>query len=69
MSNECPYCSKVFHSGICPKVKSIEYYPNGTIKMVEFKEEYPIFPETKEEEFLDKNQMKYLKEFYTKKGY
>ena len=36
----CPYCSSdnclVYHSGKCPKVKSIEYYPDGTIKKVEF---------------------------------
>ena len=36
----CPYCSsegcQVYHVGICPKVKSIEYYENGTIKKVEF---------------------------------
>ncbi len=38
----CPYCSgehqKIDHGGPCPKVKSIEYYPDGTIKKVEFKE-------------------------------
>jgi hypothetical protein len=37
----CPYCSQypysfVVHSGKCPKVKSIEYHNNGTIKKVEF---------------------------------
>jgi hypothetical protein len=38
----CPYCSSggytVFHSGACPRIKSIEYYQNGTIKKVEFNE-------------------------------
>ena len=38
----CPYCSsdsmQVYHSGKCPKVKAIEYYSNGTVKKVEFKE-------------------------------
>ncbi len=38
----CPYCSsnsiQVYHSGKCPKVKSIEYHPDGTIKKVEFVE-------------------------------
>ena len=39
----CPYCSGppstyVFHTGKCPKVKAIEYHPNGTIKRIEFKE-------------------------------
>ena len=36
----CPYCSnngiKISHSGICPKVKAIEYYQNGSQKRVEF---------------------------------
>lgn len=37
----CPHCSNppshyVYHDGKCPKVKSIEYYPNGTIKRIEF---------------------------------
>ena len=38
----CPWCSKglgpVYHSGKCPKVKSVEYYPNGSVKKIEFKE-------------------------------
>ena len=38
----CPYCShdgcKVYHYGVCPKVKAIEYYPDGTIKRIEYKE-------------------------------
>ena len=36
----CPWCSdehtKVYHVGPCPRVKAIEYYPNGTIKRIEF---------------------------------
>ena len=36
----CPYCSGdgdyIYHSGVCPKIKEIEYYPNGTIKKVTF---------------------------------
>lgn len=39
----CPYCSSginmAYHSGKCPKVKSIEYHPNGTTKKVEFHDE------------------------------
>lgn len=39
----CPYCSnswiRVDHDGICPKVKSIEYYPDGTVKRVELRDE------------------------------
>ena len=38
--NACPHCSgdfqKVFHSGKCPKIKAVEYYPNGTIKRIEY---------------------------------
>lgn len=38
----CPYCSNehnfIYHQGVCPKVKSIEYYENGTTKKVEFHE-------------------------------
>jgi len=38
----CPYCSTpnnyVYHYGPCPKIKSIEYYPSGTIKKIEYKD-------------------------------
>jgi hypothetical protein len=38
----CPYCSseanQIYHSGKCPKVKTIEYYENGAVKKVEFLE-------------------------------
>ena len=40
MDGICPYCSSgttaVYHSGKCPKVKSIEYYENGRVKKVNF---------------------------------
>ena len=32
----CRWCGNVMHMGECPRVKVIEYYPNGTIKRVEF---------------------------------
>jgi hypothetical protein len=42
LAGACPYCSsnsvQVYHTGKCPKVKSIEYYPDGSIKKVEFNE-------------------------------
>ena len=42
-NDACPHCSgafsQVFHGGRCPQVKSIEYYPNGSIKKVEFNNE------------------------------
>lgn len=41
--NGCPYCNNgifaVYHRGICPKVKSIEYFPDGRTKKVEFKDD------------------------------
>ena len=34
----CPYCGPAtYHSGVCPKVKRIEYYPTGGIKSVELR--------------------------------
>ena len=40
MGDGCPYCSsescQVYHQGKCPKVKSIEYHEDGTVKRVEF---------------------------------
>lgn len=41
----CPWCSQpsfgswVYHGGHCPKVKSIEYHPKGSVKRVEFHDE------------------------------
>ena len=38
----CPYCSNppyhfVYHAGTqCPKIKAIEYYPDGRVKRIEF---------------------------------
>ncbi len=36
----CPYCSSpgqwTIHPGVCPKIRAKEYYPNGTLKRVEF---------------------------------
>ncbi len=38
--NRCRWCSNdyqsIFHGGPCPKVKKIRYYPNGTVREVEF---------------------------------
>ena len=41
MPGYCPYCSNhpysyMVHQGICPRIQSIEYYPNGKIHKVEF---------------------------------
>jgi len=37
---QCPYCGGWPHQRIeqCPAIKSIEYYPDGTIKIVEKKD-------------------------------
>ena len=39
----CPWCSSTysatFHSGRCPKVRAIEYHPDGRVKRVEFNPE------------------------------
>lgn len=44
---KCPWCSGangyvIHNSGVCPKVKAIEYHPNGSIKRVEFKTEQSV---------------------------
>lgn len=41
-TGSCPYCSRgdyyVYHyGGVCPKVRAIEYHPDGTVKKVEFR--------------------------------
>lgn len=40
-SNSCQHCGN-WHSGICPKVKAIEYYNDGTIKRVEYFGNEPV---------------------------
>lgn len=32
----CRWCGYVQHMGVCPRVKALDYYPDGTIKHVEF---------------------------------
>jgi hypothetical protein len=34
---KCIYCGALHDVQMCPKIKSIEYFENGTIKRVEFK--------------------------------
>lgn len=42
MPGACQHCSGPFqivlHSGPCPRIKAIEYHPNGAVKRIEFKE-------------------------------
>ncbi len=35
----CKYCGK-YHCSTCPRIESIEYYPNGTVKKIVFKQDY-----------------------------
>lgn len=39
----CPHCSgpynAAYHLGACPRMKAIEYHPNGTIRRVEYHRE------------------------------
>lgn len=35
----CQHCGMI-HDGVCSRVKSIEYYPDGTMKRVEYHDEY-----------------------------
>lgn len=35
--NQCCYCDG-YHTGLCPRIKEIEYYFNGTVKKVVLKE-------------------------------
>jgi len=34
LQGPCSYCGS-YHVGVCPRIKSIEYYANGTVKRVE----------------------------------
>lgn len=34
---QCGHCGMT-HIGPCPRIKAIEYYPNGTMKRVEYHE-------------------------------
>lgn len=42
LAGSCPHCSgpynQIVHTGPCPRIKSIEYHPNGTIKRVEYRD-------------------------------
>lgn len=38
---KCPHCGYIHtpDGGLCPRVKAIEYYPDGSVKRVEFVEQ------------------------------
>jgi len=37
----CPYCG-MGHSGVCSRVRAIEYHENGAVRRVEFHEPTPL---------------------------
>lgn len=41
MEPTCSYCGMIHH-GTCPKVKAIDYFPDGTVKRVEFHKPEPL---------------------------
>lgn len=41
MGMTCQYCA-MHHSGVCPRIKAIEYRPDGSIGRVEFHGPRPI---------------------------
>ena len=36
ISGQCEHCGAWHSFGVCPRVKAIEYHPNGTVKRVEY---------------------------------
>lgn len=38
MPHQCGHCG-MWHTGTCPKIRSIEYYENGSIKKIEYHEQ------------------------------
>lgn len=34
----CPYCGAWLHDGLCPRIKAVEYHPDGTVKRLELKD-------------------------------
>ena len=49
LTNHCSYCSNppynfIVHYGPCPRIRAIEYYPNGSLKRVELHGEEQIQP-------------------------
>lgn len=40
LSFPCQHCG-LHHSAPCPRIKAVEYYPDGTVKRVEYIEPQP----------------------------
>ena len=44
-NSSCPHCGPgIIHSGVCPKVKEIEYFPDGRVKRIVFRTPADEFP-------------------------
>ena len=44
MTGQCGHCG-LWHEGrVCPRVKAIDYYPDGTVKRVEYHDPAPRAP-------------------------
>lgn len=39
----CAHCGQ-WHDGVCSRVKSVEYYPNGTVKKIKYHDSPPPPP-------------------------
>lgn len=48
LSGPCSYCGG-YHTGLCPRIKSIEYHSWGGVKRIEFHDGTPAWPEEKRE--------------------
>lgn len=42
MPDKCPHCGLI-HETTCPRIRAIEYHPNGAVKRVEF-HDYAVPP-------------------------
>lgn len=44
MPGACHWCSTkdqaTFHGGMCPRIRTIEYYPDGQVKHIALREEF-----------------------------
>lgn len=53
-TGECVHCAG-WHGGVCPNIKAIEYYPDGSVRKVEYHDHSQPLPATtpqcQEEEF------------------
>ena len=41
MSDKCPHCG-IIHETTCPRIRALEYHPDGSLKRVEFHGQMPL---------------------------